>query len=209
MMVSVPRAGGIRRGPLDFDDSGARTTYFYGAEKRRAWGPVVQRGFDVSYLPSTLLKDGDLDGRREDYTGLVGRVVVRWPQRSEGLRLRAGMEIGYAPETPTSQTMNLAGTGDADGLAWDVVVSVMDIAPNHHIGLQYAQTSAGWLLAPQFRPNEELTEIRYQWRPEHFPLLEARIRRREDLEQEVGTQQKRLVYDAFVRLTWRFTIKDH
>ena len=88
------------------------------------------------------------------------------------------------------------------------VVSVMDFAPNHHIGLQYARTDAGWLLAPQFRPNEELYEIRYQWRSERFPLLEARIRTREDKEQEVGTEQKRFVFDGFVRLTWRFTIKE-
>jgi hypothetical protein len=101
-------AGAIRRGPLDFDDSDARITYFYGLENRRSWRKVVQRGFDISYLPSTLLKDGDLDGRREDYLGLVGRMVFRWPNRSEGPRLRGGFEIAYAPETPTNQAMNLS-----------------------------------------------------------------------------------------------------
>ncbi len=50
--------GSIRRRPLDFDDSDARKTYFVGFENRRNWGPIVQRGFDVSYLPASLLKDG-------------------------------------------------------------------------------------------------------------------------------------------------------
>jgi hypothetical protein len=169
---------------------------------------VVQRGVDISYLPSTLLKDDDPDGRREDYWGLVGRMAFRWPQRTEGLRIRGGFEIGYAPETPTNQAMNLPGSGDADGLAWDIVVSAMDIAPDHHIGLQYARTGGGWLLAPQFRPNEELSEIRYIWNSDRFPLLEVRVRRREDRIQEIDATQKRLVYDGFIRLTWRFTIKE-
>jgi hypothetical protein len=202
-------ASSIRRGPLDFDDPGARVTYFYGLENRRRWGPVAQRGVDLSYLPSTLLKDDDLDGRREDYVGWVGRMVFRWPQRTEGVRVRGGFEIGYAPETPTNRAMDLPGPGDADGLAWDVVVSVMDFAPDHHIGVQYARTGGGWLLAPQFRPNEELSEIRYIWESDRFPLFEVRVRRREDLIQEVDTDRKRLVYDAFIRLTWRFKIKEH
>ena len=133
---------------------------------------------------------------------------MRWPQRSEGLRLRAGMEMGYAPETPTDAAVGLPGTGDTCGLAWDVVISAMDIAPDHHIGINYARTGAGWLLAPQFRPNEELREIRYMWEPERLPLFEARIRQREDLEKLAGAIKKRSVFDLFVRLTWRFTIKD-
>ena len=201
--------GSIRRGLLDFDDSGARNTYFLGFENIERWGPVVQRALDVSYLPDSLLKDGDPDGRREDYWGLVGRLTVRWPQRSEGPRLRAGMEVGYAPERPTAEAVDLDGSGDVDGLAWDVVVSAMGFAPGHSIGLNYGRTGPAWFLSPQFRPNEELIEIRYQWRPARLPLLEFRVRRRQDLDQLVGTLQKGNVLDGYVRLTWEFTIKDH
>ena len=200
--------GSIRRGLLDFNDSAAQTTYFGGIENIRGRGPVVQRAFDVSYLPSSLLKDGDPDGRREDYWGLVGRLAIRWPKRSEGRRLRAGAEVGYAPETPTNEASQLGDSGDVDGLAWNVVVSAMGFAPGHNIGINYARTGAGWLLSPQFRPNEELFEIRYQWRPEHFPLLEARVRWREDLQHLMGAVQKRDVLDFYLRLTWEFTIKD-
>ena len=197
-------ASSIRHGPLDYNDKQARNTFFAGFENIESWGPIVQRAFDVSYLPDSLLKDGDTSGRREDYWGLVGRLAFRWPQRSEGIRLRTGAEIGYAPETPTAQAVNLQE--DADGLAWDVVVSIMDFLPRHSIGVNYAQTGSGWFLSPQFRPNEELLELRYQWRPKHFPLLEIRIRRREDLEQLTTASQKYKEIDGYIRLTWEFTI---
>jgi len=201
-------SGSIRGALLNFDDSSARNTYFLAFENIRSWGPVTQRAFDVSYLPSSLLKDGDPDGRREDYWGLVGRLAARWPQRSEGLRLRAGAELGYAPVTPTAQAVDLDGSGDVDGMAWNVVVSAMDLAPGHSIGLNYARTGPAWFLSPQFRPNEELIEVRYQWRPQHLPLLEARGRWREGLEQLTRVAQEGQVFDFYLRLTWEFTIKD-
>ena len=196
-------SGSIRRTRLDFDDSDARTSYFTGFENIKNWGPIVQRGFDVSYLPSSLL--ADQSGSREDYWGFVGRIVARWPQRSEGMRFRVGTEIGFAPETPVAAAVNLED--DADGLAWDIVASVIDFRKNHSIGLNYARTGAGWLLSPQFRPNEELIEVRYMWRPEGLPFLEARFRRREDLDRETGSRQKRKEFDMFIRLTWDFTLK--
>lgn len=100
---SADGSGSIRRGALDFDDSNARFSYFVATENRNAWGPVVQRSLGISYLPDSLLKDGDTAGRREDYLGIVARGAARWPQRSEGIRFRAGFEVGYAPEVPTSQ----------------------------------------------------------------------------------------------------------
>jgi hypothetical protein len=200
--------GSIRHGPLNFDDSKARNTAFVGFENIESWGPFVQRAFDISYLPNSLLEDGLLSTNREDYWGLVGRGAWRWPQRSDGTRLRTGLELGYAPNTQTAQAANLAA--DADGLAWDIVVSLLDFQPGHSIGVNYARTGAGWLLAPQFRPNEELFEIRYIWRPVNLkivPLLEARIRWREDLEQELTASQKRQEFDGYIRMTWEFIIK--
>ena len=200
-------ASSIRHGELDFDDNKARNTSFFGFENINRWGPIVQRALDISYLPSSLLKDGTADGRREDYWGIVGRLVGRWPQRREGIRLRAGIEAAYAPETATREAVDIDSS--VNGLAWDIVISLMDFLPTHSIGLNYAQTGAGWLLSPQFRPNEELIEIRYIWNPgkPYWPLLEARIRRREDLEQLIGASQKREEFDGYLRLTWDFTFK--
>jgi hypothetical protein len=200
-------ASSIRHGELDFDNSKAQNTLFAGFENITRWGPIVQRALDISYLPSSLLKDGTADGRREDYWGVVGRLVGRWPQRREGIRLRAGIEMGYAPNTATREAVGV--TSSVDGLAWDVVVSLMDFVPTHSIGINYAQTGAGWLLAPQFRPNEELFEIRYIWNPRSplWPLVEARIRWRDDLEQIVGASQKREEFDGYLRFTWDWTFK--
>lgn len=197
----------IRWGPLDFDNGQAQNTWFAGVENIDRWGPIVQRALDISYLPSTLLPDGLGTQRREDYWGVVGRLVGRWPQRREGIRLRGGLEMAYAPNTQTATAANL--DEEADGLAWDIVVSLMDFVPKHSIGINYAQTGAGWLLSPQFRPNEELFEIRYIWNPRrpYFPLFEARIRWREDLKQEVGALRKREEFDGYVRLTWEFALK--
>jgi hypothetical protein len=201
--------GSIRRGPLDFDADKAEVTYFLGFENRKGWRNIVQRAFDVSYLPDSLLKDGTKAGRRVDYWGFVARLAGRWPNRIDKPRLRAGIEIGYAPETATGAAVNLPDPGDADGLAWDVVASIMEFVPNHSIGINYAQIGAGWYLSPQFRPNDELFEIRYQWSPPRFPLLEARWRWREELEQEIGALQKRKEFDFYLRLTWRFNLKKY
>ena len=196
--------GSIRRGPLDFTDSAAKNTYFLGFENLQAWGPVVQRGLDLSYLPHSLIKDNAHDGRNVDYWGLVGRLAVRWPQRSEGLRFRGGVEMGYAPETPSRTASVFDDPGDVSGLAWNVVANAMDIRPGHSIGVNYGRTGKGWLLSPQYLPNSELLEFRYQWRPGRGPLLEARVRRQADLDKPVAAAQKRSEFDFYLRLTWEF-----
>lgn len=197
--------GSIRRGDfLNYESSTARNTWFYGLENYESWGLITQRSFDVSYLPDSLVKDGDPADPREDYLAFVGRLAMRWPQRTEGPRLRAGAELGYAPETPTNVAGELPGAGDLDGLAWNIVASIMEFKPGHSIGLNYGWTGGGWLLSPQFRPNDELLEIRYQWNYEDWPLIEIRARQREDIEQRLGTNRKRDEFDFYARVTWQF-----
>ena len=113
----------------------------------------------------------------------------------------------YAPETQTNAAAGLAGDGDTDGLAWNVVLSVMDFKPSHSIGINYGQVGAGWLLSPQFRENESLTEIRYQWRKSRQLAFDFRIRKRKELEQQILSDQKREEFDYFIRFTWGGTIR--
>jgi hypothetical protein len=127
---------------------------------------------------------------------------MRWPQRPDGPRLRAGIEIGYASERPTATAVGLEES--VDGLAWDIALSYMDFSPSHNIGVNYERTGAGWLLSPNFRPNEEMFEVRYQWRRSNFPTLEIRARWRQDIEQKIGAIQKRDVFDSFLRMTWQY-----
>jgi len=195
-------SGSVRRGQLDFAPSSARTSYYISTENRVPLGPIAQRSLSISYLPNSLLKDGVADGRRETYIGYVVRMAFRWPQKTDGPRLRAGFEIGYAPEVPTSEAANIDAS--VDGLAWNVALSLMEFKPRHNIGVFYSRTGAGWLLSPNFLQNEESFEVRYQWRPRNFPAIDARIRWREDTHQLTTADRKRERIDAFLRLTWQF-----
>ena len=197
----------IRHAPLDFQRSDSRITYFAAVENVQPWGPIVQRGLDVSYLPASLLKDGDRQGRIKDYWGVVGRFAARWTMSEKrDMGFRVSGEIGYAPETPTKQANGTGGSGDSSGLGWAVTAALMDFRPGHSIGLNYGRMGAGWLLSPQYRPNEELSEIRYVWRFGKNKTLEIRARRRKELDQHVTAQNKRDDFDLFVRMTSRFTL---
>ncbi len=193
----------VRRAPLDFTDSGARTSYFVSWEDLGQWGPVIQRGFNITYLPSALLKDGLQTGPTEDYFGIVARMVAAREFGTKGRRLNVGGEIGYAPETPLQSAVGLPGSGDTGGFAWAVYASIMDIWPNHSIGINISATDPGWLLSPQYRPNEDLLEIRHLWRKRRDLALEIRVRFREDRDRYEG-QEKRDETDYFARFTIGF-----
>jgi len=197
-------ASNIRQRPLDFSDDDSKVTYFFAFENLERSGHLLQRGLDISYLPKSLLKDGDTTGRVEDYFGLVARAAGRWPDRSEGPSLRLSGELGFAPETQTKASEGLAGGGDVDGWAWNITASIMNVFPAHSIGINYGRTDAGWLLSPQYGKNEELFEIRYLWRKSRQLALDIRGRWREDLEQLVMADRKRDTFDLYVRLTWGF-----
>ena len=157
------------------------------------------------YLPHSLIKRYGLTTKREDYWGVVGRLAFRWPEKSQGLRVRGGLELGLAPETPTTKAYDTPGDHkDASGLAWNVVVSAMDIYPGHNLGFNYGHTEAGWLLSPQFTPNTQLFEIRYQWRSVDHPLIEARVRRQENLDTQSTIYLEGDKYDFYLRLTWEY-----
>jgi hypothetical protein len=197
----------VRRDPLDFSDSGSRVSYLFGFENLQEKRRILQRALDVNYFPSSLRINGQLDGRLEDYWAIVARMAARWPVRSDSWRLRFSGEVGYAPNTQTKAASGITGTGDADGLAWAVTASVMDFVPNHSIGINYAETEAGWLVSPQYRNNERLFEIRYMWRPTGTLTLDVRGRWRDDLRERIIDDPDRVRFDFYVRFTWSFKIK--
>jgi len=198
----------VRRKPLDFSDSGSRVSYLFGFENLQEKRRLVQRALDINYYPSSLLINGQANGQLEDYWAIVGRLAGRWPLRSESWRLRFSGEVGYAPNTQTEAATGITGTGDADGLAWNVTASVMDFVPNHSIGINYAQTGAGWLVSPQYTNNQRLVEIRYVWRPTDRLTLDIRGRRRDELQQRIIDDPDRDRFDFYVRFTWTFNIKE-
>jgi hypothetical protein len=197
----------IRRSPLDFSDSGSRVSTFVGFENVQPKRRLVQRALDITYMPSSLKKNGIDNGSAVDYWAVVTRAAARWPVRSEGWRLRFSSEVGYAPETPTKLASGIVGSGDAGGLAWNVTASIMEFLPNHSIGVNYAETEAGWLISPQYADNERLWEIRYMWRPMERLTLDVRGRWRNDLALRIVEEPDRDRFDFYARFTWSFTAK--
>lgn len=198
----------VRRDPLDFSDSGSRVAYLFGFENLQEKRRLGQRALDVNYFSSSLLINGQADdGRPEDYWAIVARLAGRWPVRSKSWRFRRSGDVGYAPNTQTKAATGITGTGDADGLAWNITASVMDFVPNHSIGINYAQTGAGWLVSPQYRNNERLFEIRYVWRPTDRLSVDLRGRWRDELRQRIIEDLGRDRFDFYVRFTWSFNIR--
>ena len=86
----------IRRGPVDFNDEDSRVTYFAAWQNLKSFGPLTQRGMDITYMPSSLMKDGDRSGRIEDYWAIVSRATVGWPLGDSGKRLTIAVRVGIS-----------------------------------------------------------------------------------------------------------------
>ena len=136
----------VRLFPLSFEDSDSRVSYFAAAESLEPYGPIVQRAFAVSYLPSSLRTDGTAAGPVEDYLAIVGRLAAQWPAGRGDTKLLLGMELGYAPNTPSRAAMGTGTSGTTDGFAWQVQLSLLDVFPRHSLALQHGRSDVGWLI---------------------------------------------------------------
>jgi hypothetical protein len=196
-------SGGVARAPLDFSDGGSRVSLFAAVQNDRPWGPVNLRVLSLGWMPSSLASAGLAAAPREDYLTAHGLVSATWPLREDGLRLVAGLEAGYAFDTPPGNVVGTGQSGDSDGLAWQAAASLYDIAPGHHLGLAVGRVGAGWLVSPDFRGNDALVELRHQWRLNKDTSIESRIRGRRELEHPAGTRA-RVDHDLYVRVSHRF-----
>ncbi|MEN1941199.1 porin [Luteimonas sp. MJ174] len=194
---------GTLRRPLDFADSGSRAGLFVAAESKTAIGPVVQRMVTMTWLPSALRTNGLADPALEDYLAVTAKAAAEWPLGEGGTKFRLGGEIGWAADTPRRQAMN-TGTGDADALSWQASFSLMDVLTDHDVGIVYGRVADGWLLSSDFRPNDELLEARWVWQASKAWQLDARIRRREELDLPASAVRPRRDDDLYVRATWKF-----
>lgn len=194
----------VTRRPLDYTDSATRQTLFIALQNKQAAGPFVQRSVDLTVIPDALLVTGAASGPREDYYGLVGRVAMVWPVVERGTRFLWGIEVGYAPYTPQQSAVKLGGMERAPGMAWQTSFNLLDVRPDHSIGLVLGAADAGWLLSPDFRENERLAEIRYQWKIGKDLSLESRVRERVELDKETTATRRSEGTDYYVRLTYTF-----
>ncbi|MGH8074315.1 MAG: hypothetical protein ACREO4_09595 [Lysobacter sp.] len=196
-------SGGVAHAPLDFSDDGSRATLFLGLENKARLGPVTQRMVALTWMPASLADQGLAAPSREDYTAIDARIAAEWPLREGGPRFVAGAEVGYALETPLDAVVGTGGSDDAGGLAWQVQASVYDFAPRHHIGVAIGHAEAGWLLSPDYRPNDRSAEVRYQWQFLPKTSMEARFRERRELKHPDGTRA-RIDRDVYARVTHKF-----
>jgi hypothetical protein len=141
--------------------------------------------------------------RIDDYLGIAGRMAMQW-RLAGGMRFVWAGEAGFAPNTSTEAALRLSGSGRASGLAFQTSVNLVDFAPGHGVGLVYGQAGGGWLLSPDFGNNQELLELRYQWKLSATQSIETRVRQRRDLEQRTDAARKRVDDDVYVRFTQRF-----
>lgn len=196
-------SGAVAHAPLDFSDGGSRATLFAGLENRQRLGPITQRMLSVTWMPDSLADQGLANPSRRDYTTVDARIAAEWPLREGGPRFVLGGEVGYALQTPLGVAAGTGGGGETGGLAWQFQASVFDFVPKHHVGLVYGRADAGWLLSPDYRPNDSLAEIAYQWQFLPKTSMEARVRERRELEHPAGTRE-RVDRDLYVRVTHKF-----
>lgn len=196
-------ATNAQRSPLNYQDRDAGLTWFYGLENKKAWGPIVQRGLDISYLPDGLRVRGVNNPATETYAALVGRLVAAWPLNGDGFEFRLGGEYGQAFSSPSNASQRLGAQGDTGRNAFQLSANLMEIAAGHSLALVYGEADAGWLLSPDFGPNADLLELRYQWTLNKQQAIEIRARRREDLEQLTHQPQRRVDEDVYLRYTYK------
>lgn len=188
--------GNAARPPLSFGASGARVSMFAGMEANAALGPVVQRMFGLTWLPSAL-------PGQSDYLALTARGAAEWPLGASTTRLLLAAEVGHAPNTPRRVALGTGG-GDAKGTAWQASVNLIDFAPAHSIGFLYGRVSDGWLISSNFRPNESMAELRWAWQVRADWNVEARIRRRLEIDLPYAGLHARRTDDLYLRTTYRF-----
>ncbi|HRP86972.1 MAG TPA: hypothetical protein PLS34_05570, partial [Gammaproteobacteria bacterium] len=194
--------GGLRR-PLDFRDSDSRAGLFLATESKTAIGPLVQRMVTLTWLPSALRSNGLANPALEDYLAVTAKATAEWPLGEGGTKFRLGGEIGWAADTPRREVMN-SGTGDADAFSWQTSFNFMDVLPDHDLGIVYGRIADGWLLSSDFRPNDELLEVRWVWQATKAWQLDARFRRREEIDLPASAARPRRDDDIYLRATWRF-----
>ena len=194
----------VRLPPLTFEDSGSRVSYFAALESLEPYGPLVQRTLDINYLPSALRTGGGPRGRVADYLAFVGRLAAQWATGPGDAKLLLGTELGYAPTTPDAATIGTETSGSAGGFAWQIQLSILDLFPGHSFAVQHGRADPGWLISPDFRNNEVLSELRYEWKIDARQTFTARVRRRDEMNILADAQRKRRDEDFFLRYSYIF-----
>lgn len=195
----------LRRAPLDFSQGDAGPGAFLGIEAAQRAGPLVQRMLSLTWMPDALADQGPAIPARRDYVALTARAALAFAEAEAGRRVLLGMEAGHAFNTPRRSLYGLDGGGRVGGNAWQASLNFEQFLPGHSLGFVVGRAQAGWLLSPDFRNNDRLAEVRYQWRIDPNWSIEARVREREEDVVPGTALRPRRDRDAYLRLSGRFS----
>ncbi|MEX0900692.1 MAG: hypothetical protein WD081_08405 [Gammaproteobacteria bacterium] len=191
------------RRPLVFDAGESRVGLFAALSANEPRGPLVQRVLTVTWLPGALRPFGPGSPLRDDHLSVTAKSAAAWRFGSEGTRLLVAGEAGYARNTPR-QTILGSGNDDALRFGWQVSLSVIDVVPSHSIGIVYGRVADGWLISPDYSPNQWALEARWLWRLNAAWAVDARIRRRAEIDLPFPSLHPRRYDDFYLRATWRY-----
>lgn len=195
----------VRRAPLDFAQGDAGLGVFLGLEAAQRAGPLVQRMVSLTWMPDALASQGLSLPARTDYLAVTARAAAAFLEGEAGRRVLLGLEAGHAFNTPDRAVFGLGGGGRVGGNAWQASLNFEQFLPGHSLGFVLGRAQAGWLLSPDFRNNDRLAELRYQWRMNPNWSIEARVRERTEDAVPAATARPRRDRDAYLRLSGRFT----
>jgi len=196
--------GQTTRGPLTFDDSDARVGFFGVLGSDADVGPVFMRALALTVYPDALAPEGLASSLREDYVTTTFKIGAGWDLGRSNRRLVAVGEVGRAFETPQRFALGLPGSGAADGWGWQLGADLVNVFPRHTVGLNYGRADPGWLISNDFRQNNELAELRWQFKYSPALRFEFRARWRRELERRAGADFLQRDRDVRVRTTWKF-----
>lgn len=164
---AASRTSSIRRAPLDFSSSSSRASYHFQLEKTSNSDFWLQRNLTLNYYPQALpIKANKIT--KHDYRTLNGKLVIAWPL-SQGKWL-LGTELAYLIDRPSTELTGIDISANNTRLSFQSIIGWKDFIPNHKLEFNYSETSAGWLISPNFPANSRLKMLTYLWIKSNFFL---------------------------------------
>lgn len=194
----------VQRAPLSLNTDSTRWSAFFAGDKVVEDATWFLKGFTFTYLPTALCRDGvSTCANRVDYPVLVAREGWQW-HMGEAVKIQFGLEAGLAVSTPPLSVLNLPGSGDAGGSAWQLSLDLMNFAAGQSTGVVIGRAEAGWLISPDFRNNSSSTEWRYHWQISSLHAVTAGWLSEEDILQPLSAVQKQRETRTYLRYEFSY-----
>lgn len=196
------------RGPLDFSDSGSRVSAFATLESDAEIGPIFMRALTLTWYPEALATDGLQAGRRQDYIAATLKLGAGWNVGSligtDATRLVIAGSLGQALNRPKNAVMGIPEAGSADGFGWQLGADLVEFLPRQRVGVVFGQADAGWLISNDYRQNDSLAELRWDWQLTEPFSVQFRARWRQERKLLAGASLAQRDHDMRIRATWKF-----